>query len=146
MNLEYLRNIVSVFFFLHPIFFNFSGMDANNPASQAAFSQLMQQMVTNMAGQGQNSPPEERFRVQLETLTSMGFVDRQANIQGNFFLNTILRIFYTEYCKIFKDMFSSIWSTNLVHEFCSNILFVTSIHQSTILLSKKFISLYIFLH
>ena len=40
-------------------------------------------MVTNMAGQGQNSPPEERFRVQLETLTSMGFVDRQANIQGN---------------------------------------------------------------
>ena len=43
----------------------------------------MQQMVTNMAGQGQNSPPEERFRVQLETLTSMGFVDRQANIQGN---------------------------------------------------------------
>ena len=121
-------------------------MDANNPASQAAFSQLMQQMVTNMAGQGQNSPPEERFRVQLETLTSMGFVDRQANIQGNFFLNTILRIFYTEYCKIFKDMFSSIWSTNLVHEFCSNILFVTSIHQSTILLSKKFISLYIFLH
>ena len=58
-------------------------MDANNPASQAAFSQLMQQMVTNMAGQGQNSPPEERFRVQLETLTSMGFVDRQANIQGN---------------------------------------------------------------
>jgi hypothetical protein len=62
---------------------NFSGMDANNPASQAAFSQLMQQMVTNMAGQGQNSPPEERFRVQLETLTSMGFVDRQANIQGN---------------------------------------------------------------
>lgn len=124
MNLEYLRNIVSVFFFLHPIFFNFSGMDANNPASQAAFSQLMQQMVTNMAGQGQNSPPEERFRVQLETLTSMGFVDRQANIQGNFFLNTILRIFSTKYCKIFIDMFSLIWSTNFIHEFWSNILFV----------------------
>jgi hypothetical protein len=35
-----------------------------------------------MAEQGLNSPPEERFRVQLETLTSMGFVDRQANIQG----------------------------------------------------------------
>ena len=80
LNLEYLRNIVSVFFFLHLNFLNFSG---NDPASQAAFSQLMQQMVTNMAGQGQNSPPEERFRVQLETLTSMGFVDRQANIQGN---------------------------------------------------------------
>ena len=124
MNLEYLRNIVSVFFFLHPIFFNFSGMDANNPASQAAFSQLMQQMVTNMAGQGQNSPPEERFRVQLETLTSMGFVDRQANIQGNFFLNTILRIFSTKYCKILKDIYSLIWSTNFIHDFWSNILFV----------------------
>lgn len=44
----------------------------------------MQQMVTSMAGQGLNTPPEERFRVQLETLASMGFVDRQANIQGNF--------------------------------------------------------------
>lgn len=43
----------------------------------------MQQMVTSMAGQGLNTPPEERFRVQLETLASMGFVDRQANIQGN---------------------------------------------------------------
>jgi len=50
--------------------------------SQQAFSQLMQQMVTSMAGQGLNTPPEERFRVQLETLASMGFVDRQANIQA----------------------------------------------------------------
>jgi len=50
--------------------------------SQQAFSQLMQQMVTSMAGQGLNTPPEERFRSQLETLTSMGFVDRQANIQA----------------------------------------------------------------
>ena len=72
---------VFLFCFSLSEFPNFSG---NNSASQqAAFSQLMQQMVTNMAGQGQNSPPEERFRVQLETLTSMGFVDRQANIQGN---------------------------------------------------------------
>jgi len=59
-----------------------SGMDTSNPASQQAFSSLMQQMVTSMAGQGLNSPPEERFRAQLETLTSMGFVDRQANIQA----------------------------------------------------------------
>jgi len=50
--------------------------------SQQAFSQLMQQMVTSMAGQGLNAPPEERFRTQLETLASMGFVDRQANIQA----------------------------------------------------------------
>merc|ERR1712018_1090959 len=59
-----------------------SGMDTSNPASQQAFSQLMQQMVTSMAGQGLNAPPEERFRTQLETLASMGFVDRQANIQA----------------------------------------------------------------
>ena len=45
----------------------------------------MQQMVTSMAGQGLNTPPEERFRVQLDTLSSMGFVDRQANIQGKYF-------------------------------------------------------------
>lgn len=52
---------------------------------QQAFNQLMQQMVTSMAGQGLNTPPEERFRTQLETLASMGFVDRQANIQGTKF-------------------------------------------------------------
>jgi len=42
----------------------------------------MQQMVVGMAGQGQNNPPEERFSSQLEMLASMGFVDRQANIQA----------------------------------------------------------------
>lgn len=57
-----------------------SGNDSQQP--QQAFSQLMQQMVTSMAGQGLNAPPEERFRTQLETLASMGFVDRQANIQA----------------------------------------------------------------
>jgi ubiquilin len=54
----------------------------NSQVPQQAFSQLMQQMVTSMAGQGLNAPPEERFRTQLETLASMGFVDRQANIQA----------------------------------------------------------------
>ncbi len=39
-------------------------------------------MVSSMAGQGLNNPPEERFQSQLEQLASMGFVDRQANIQG----------------------------------------------------------------
>ena len=50
-----------------------------------AFRQLMNSMVSGMANQGLNAnvpPPEERFRTQLETLASMGFVDRQANIQG----------------------------------------------------------------
>jgi len=60
-----------------------AGIDpVQNEISSQAFSQLMQQMVTGMAGQGLNTPPEERFRTQLETLTSMGFVDRQANIQA----------------------------------------------------------------
>ena len=53
-----------------------------NEGNQQAYSQLMQQMITSMAGQGINNPPEERFRTQLETLASMGFVDRPANIQA----------------------------------------------------------------
>ena len=53
-----------------------------NEGNQQAYNQLMQQMITSMAGQGINNPPEERFRTQLETLTSMGFVDRPANIQA----------------------------------------------------------------
>ena len=60
----------------------------NSQVPQQAFSQLMQQMVTSMAGQGLNAPPEERFRTQLETLASMGFVDRQANIQGMYIIFT----------------------------------------------------------
>lgn len=59
-----------------------SSTPSSNGNSHQAFNQLMQQMVTSMAGQGLNTPPEERFRTQLETLTSMGFVDRQANIQA----------------------------------------------------------------
>ena len=54
-----------------------------------AFRQLMNSMVSGMANQGLNAnvpPPEERFRTQLETLASMGFVDRQANIQGNYII------------------------------------------------------------
>lgn len=53
-----------------------------NAAAGEAFSQLMNQMVSNMANQGLNNPPEQRFQSQLEQLASMGFVDRQANIQA----------------------------------------------------------------
>lgn len=40
-------------------------------------------------------PPEERYRAQLEQLTAMGFVNREANLQGNkmhifFQLSTII--------------------------------------------------------
>lgn len=39
-------------------------------------------------------PPEERYRAQLEQLTAMGFVNREANLQGKnmhiFFSNFLL--------------------------------------------------------
>ena len=41
--------------------------------------------VAGMAAQGPNAstqPPEERYRIQLEQLTAMGFVNREANLQG----------------------------------------------------------------
>ena len=67
-----------------------SSTTTTSPAGQGqnadAFRQLMNSMVTGMANQGLNAnvpPPEERFSTQLETLANMGFVDRQANIQGN---------------------------------------------------------------
>lgn len=31
-------------------------------------------------------PPEERYRAQLEQLAAMGFVNRDANLQGKFFV------------------------------------------------------------
>lgn len=66
--------------------------NSSDPSSSNAFSQLMNQMVSSMASQGLNSPPEERFRTQLEQLSAMGFVDRQANIQGIPVL--LVRIYY----------------------------------------------------
>ncbi|XP_015601453.1 ubiquilin-1 [Cephus cinctus] len=56
---------------------------------QDAFSQFMARMVSAMAlnqgveGSGQTlPPPEERYRAQLEQLTAMGFVNRDANLQA----------------------------------------------------------------
>merc|ERR1719259_1150862 len=57
------------------------GQIASGLQGSDAFRTLMNSMVNNMATQGLNAPPEERFQTQLETLSSMGFVDRQANIQ-----------------------------------------------------------------
>ena len=51
----------------------------------AMFSQFMTQMLGQMRAGNPDQPPEERFASQLEQLASMGFVDRQANIQGEFF-------------------------------------------------------------
>jgi len=42
----------------------------------------MTQMMGQMRAGNPEQPPEERFASQLDQLASMGFVDRQANIQG----------------------------------------------------------------
>ncbi|KAG8262034.1 Ubiquilin-1 [Homalodisca vitripennis] len=52
---------------------------------QDVFSQFMARMVSQMSAQGPNAssqPPEERYRSQLEQLTAMGFVNREANLQA----------------------------------------------------------------
>merc|ERR1719245_106084 len=46
------------------------------------FSQFMSQMMGQMRAGNPDQPPEERFASQLEQLASMGFVDRQANVQA----------------------------------------------------------------
>ncbi|VDM95866.1 unnamed protein product [Thelazia callipaeda] len=52
---------------------------------------LIRQMTgTSLAGSTQ--PPEERYRSQLEQLTSMGFSNQEANIQGNLISQNILQI------------------------------------------------------
>lgn len=60
-----------------------------SPANQALFSDFMSRMMNGMAtgtgvggAGGAQLPPEERFASQLEHLASMGFVNREANIQG----------------------------------------------------------------
>jgi len=47
-----------------------------------AFSQLMTSMIGQMRAGDVNQAPEQRFASQLDQLASMGFVDRQANIQA----------------------------------------------------------------
>lgn len=49
-------------------------------ATTEAFSQLMANMLSSMAIS--ETPPEERYRSQLEQLASMGFVNREANLQA----------------------------------------------------------------
>lgn len=54
--------------------------NTNNPA---LFSEFMTRMMGSMAGGANpNLPPEERYSSQLDQLTSMGFMNREANIQG----------------------------------------------------------------
>merc|ERR1719391_1843336 len=50
--------------------------------NQEQFSQFMTQMMGRMRAGNPEQAPEERFASQLDQLASMGFVDRQANIQA----------------------------------------------------------------
>jgi hypothetical protein len=44
-----------------------------------------------------NQPPEERYRAQLEQLTAMGFVNRDANLQGKIDLDLAHLLFICSY-------------------------------------------------
>ena len=50
--------------------------------NEQVFHQFMSQMMGQMRAGNPDQSPEERFASQLDQLASMGFVDRQANIQG----------------------------------------------------------------
>ncbi|XP_066158605.1 ubiquilin-1 [Euwallacea fornicatus] len=48
-----------------------------------SFSEFMARMVAGMtAGHDQSLPPEQRYQQQLEQLTAMGFLNREANLQA----------------------------------------------------------------
>ncbi|KAJ8673497.1 hypothetical protein QAD02_004759 [Eretmocerus hayati] len=66
-----------------------SGQSSNTGGQPDAFSQFMSQMLSTLAfnqgsgtAPGNQPPPEERYRAQLEQLTAMGFVNRDANLQA----------------------------------------------------------------
>lgn len=61
-----------------------STTSGSTPQGLDPLSQLMARMITSMATQqaGNNQPPEERYRSQLEQLVNMGFVNREANLQA----------------------------------------------------------------
>lgn len=52
-------------------------------SNPALFSEFMARMMNGLStGNNPNLPPEQRYSSQLETLASMGFVNREANLQG----------------------------------------------------------------
>lgn len=68
--------------------------NTNNPA---LFSEFMTRMMGSMAsGANPNLPPEERYSSQLEQLASMGFLNREANIQGELDFSTNPNAIYSK--------------------------------------------------
>lgn len=69
---------------------------APNTANPALFTDFMQRMMGGLSsGANPNLPPEERYRSQLEQLTSMGFMNRDANIQGKWWLFVCFFFYYS---------------------------------------------------
>lgn len=62
---------------------NTTGPAGGNPA---LFSDFMTRMMNGMSQNNTDQAPEERYRSQLEQLTSMGFINRDANLQGLLFI------------------------------------------------------------
>ncbi|KAI1301779.1 Ubiquilin-1 [Halotydeus destructor] len=58
-----------------------SGQTGSEPGL-GNLNQLMAQMFNQQQSAGNQQPPEERFRDQLEQLSGMGFVNREANIRA----------------------------------------------------------------
>ncbi|XP_050069475.1 ubiquilin-1 [Anopheles maculipalpis] len=54
------------------------------PNNEGLFSEFMARMINGMSSgtADTNIPPEERYRSQLDQLTAMGFVNREANLQA----------------------------------------------------------------
>lgn len=54
------------------------------PNNDGLFSEFMARMINGMSSgtADPNIPPEERYRSQLDQLTAMGFVNREANLQA----------------------------------------------------------------
>lgn len=56
---------------------------STNPQDPAVFNDFMSRMLNGMTNQGNpTQPPEVRYQSQLEQLAAMGFVNRDANLQG----------------------------------------------------------------
>merc|ERR1712107_665144 len=68
------------------------------------FAQFMTQMMGQMRAGNPEQPPEERFASQLDQLASMGFVDRQANIQALIAtmgdVNAAWSVYWEEVCRV----------------------------------------------
>lgn len=80
-----------------------------NPAQQQLFTDFMSRMLNGMSNNGpgtQNQTPEERYASQLEQLTAMGFVNREANLQGEWIIFHFDYGYYVKHVKNLSQLFN----------------------------------------